>query len=125
MELLISDRRRQEEGGESDHFSPHEMTLMDLLSHGVSEYLYLYDDDDRWEHLIAFQGFGAVLSDRGPQVHGGSGLCPPEGCGGVEGFKQFLKGDHPLVQEYGSELVNRIRDGEFDPRSVRFGKPSE
>jgi hypothetical protein len=125
VELLISDRRRQEEGGESGHFFPREMTLMDLLSHGVSEYLYLYDDDDRWEHLITFQGFGAVSSDRGPQVYGGSGLCPPEGCGGVEGFKQFLKGDHPLVQEYGPELVSRIRDGEFDPRSVRFREPSE
>jgi len=55
----------------------------------------------------------------------GAGLCPPEGVGGVKGFGKFLAGNHAMGQDYGPELVARIRDGEFDPGAVRFREARE
>lgn len=108
-----------------DQFSERELMMADLISNGVSEFVYRYDFEANWEHLIQVEGAAGISRETGPQIHEGSGLCPLEGCGGVEGFKKFLSGDHPMVQEYGPELVARIREGEFDPGSVRFRDPSE
>ncbi|YCM44173.1 plasmid pRiA4b ORF-3 family protein [Verrucomicrobiaceae bacterium 227] len=99
--------------------------VSELVLNGVSQFHYVYGSDERWDHLIQIEGAAGVSEDAVPKMAGGEGLCPPEGVGGAEGFRQFLEGNHPLVQEYGPELVARIREGEFDSEAVRFRDPAE
>lgn len=48
---------------------------------------YLYDFGDGWEHDIAVMGVGA---DRPGCVYG-EGQCPPEDCGGPQGYANLVK----------------------------------
>lgn len=104
----------------SDHYHEAEITLAELISNGVTQFHYLYDPEEGWDHLVTVEGAAEPSRDFTPKIHAGEGLCPPEGCGGSAGFKKFLQGDHAMAQDYGPELVARIREGKFDPASVRF-----
>ncbi|MEJ6581189.1 MAG: plasmid pRiA4b ORF-3 family protein [Akkermansiaceae bacterium] len=99
--------------------------VSELVLNGVSQFHYLYGTDERWDHLILIEGAAEASREALPKMAGGEGLCPPEGVGGPEGFRQFLEGNHPMAHEYGPELVARIREGGFDLASVRFRDPAE
>lgn len=120
VELRIGQKASSE-----TQFTEMELTMADLVSNGVMEFHYHYDFEENWDHLITVEGAAEGSRETRARVHAGEGLCPPEGCGGITGFEKFLAGDHPMVQEYGPELVARIREGEFDPASVRFRDPAE
>ena len=95
--------------------------VSEVALNGVSQFHYLYGSDESWHHLVSLEGMAqGEFQAPEPQILSGAGLCPPEGVGGPAGFREFLEGNHPLVQEYGPELVARIREGEFDPGAVRF-----
>ncbi len=50
-------------------------------------FFYIYDMGDYWKHDIRVEAFpDENLKKAYPICTGGSGLCPPEDCGGVEGF---------------------------------------
>ena len=53
---------------------------------------YVYDMGDNWQHRIIVEKLKAVESGvRNPQFLGGERRCPPEDCGGVPGYYEFLK----------------------------------
>jgi hypothetical protein len=65
--------------------------LTSLLSAGLREFGYVYDMGDSWEHRIIVERLkvaepGAVY----PQFLGGERRCPPEDCGGLPGYYEFL-----------------------------------
>jgi hypothetical protein len=120
-EVEVVFKRKPAEGEFDEVTSP----VSELVLNGVSQVHYVYGTDEIWDHLIQIEGAAEASRDAIPKMEGGEGLCPPEGVGGPEGFRKFLEGNHPLVQEYGSELVARIREGEFDCGSVRFRDPEE
>jgi len=110
---------------EEGHFCEIQNPISQLIENGVDQFLYLYDFEAHWMHRVLFEkvvpaGAEGTSSDFRPAIHDGAGLCPPEDTKGVEDFQKFLQGDHPLAKEYGPELVTRIREGEFDPKAVRF-----
>jgi len=115
VEVRVS---RKPEG--RDHYGEAEVALAEMISNGVMQFHYRYDFEEGWDHLVTVEGAGEVSENPAPQVLDGAGLGPPEGVGGVKGFREFLAGNHPMGQEYGPELVARIREGEFDPGAVRF-----
>jgi hypothetical protein len=65
--------------------------LSGLLTVGVREIGYVYDMGDNWQHRIIVEKFKAaepgVLY---PQFLGGERRCPPEDCGGIPGYYEFL-----------------------------------
>ena len=63
-----------------------------LLDGGMQRMNYVYDMGDYWEHSIIVERLTAPLPDMTyPQFLGGERRCPPEDCGGVPGYYEFLE----------------------------------
>lgn len=74
---------------------------------------YIYDFGDNWMHEFYVQEFdrnGTV-----PELVTGAGACPPEDCGGVQGF-QFLKNhlSGKMSAEDYFDLFIAVNDDDFD-----------
>ena len=53
---------------------------------------YSYDFGDDWQHVLVHEGFESADDNRAyPQCVAGEGRCPPEDCGGVHGYAEFLQ----------------------------------
>jgi hypothetical protein len=66
--------------------------LSSLLGRRVKEFGYVYDMGDYWEHRVIVERVTAPSSEVSyPQFLGGERRCPPEDCGGVPGYYEFLK----------------------------------
>jgi Plasmid pRiA4b ORF-3-like protein len=67
-------------------------TLEMLLQAGLRRMEYVYDMGDYWEHRVIVERLTVPLSEvRYPQFLGGERRCPPEDCGGVPGYYEFMK----------------------------------
>jgi hypothetical protein len=65
--------------------------LSALLASGVREIGYLYDMGDNWQHRIIVEKL--IAAEPGalyPLYLGGERRCPPEDCGGIPGYYEFL-----------------------------------
>jgi hypothetical protein len=68
-------------------------TLSALLNNGVRTVGYVYDMGDYWEHRVIVERLGAAEPGaQYPRFLGGERRCPPEDCGGVPGYYEFLDG---------------------------------
>jgi Plasmid pRiA4b ORF-3-like protein len=66
--------------------------LFSFLGSRVREFRYVYDMGDYWEHRVIVERLTAPLSEVSyPQFLGGERRCPPEDCGGIPGYYEFLK----------------------------------
>jgi Plasmid pRiA4b ORF-3-like protein len=89
--------------------------LSQIVTGEKCKFLYTYDMGDNWEHEILVE---KVLPAEAKMRHAvcltGKRACPPEDCGGVWGYAEFLTAigqpDHP---EHESML--EWVDEEFDP----------
>ncbi len=64
--------------------------LSALLTIGVKEIGYVYDMGDHWRHRIIVEKLKAADSVLYPQFLGGERRSPPEDCGGIPGYYEFL-----------------------------------
>ena len=68
---------------------------LDELTNGVEEIYYLYDFGDRWEHLLEVEQVGSIQGQATlagqPVCVDGRGACPPEDCGGPDGYANLLR----------------------------------
>ena len=89
-------------------------TLGQLLQGQALAIRYLYDFGDGWLHRIKLEAVTPADSCQ-PQCLGGSNACPPEDCGGIPGFADFVAAaqdpSHP-----GHASARRLHAGDFDPR---------
>ena len=87
--------------------------------------LYRYDFGDDWEHDVLLEGL--MIREKGskyPRCVEGERRCPPEDCGGVPGYFDFLEAvlnpmhdeHHRMVEWYGS----KYDPDDFDPERVKF-----
>ena len=89
---------RKYEAPEQDEYGPEEGYLDERLFtiaaavKGISEFFYLYDFGDCWGHLIEIEERTYRLpgAARWPVCVDGENACPPEDCGGVEGYFNML-----------------------------------
>ncbi|MEW4568360.1 plasmid pRiA4b ORF-3 family protein [Tautonia sp. JC769] len=78
---------------------------------------YVYDFGDSWEHEVTVEK--ALAPEPGveyPRCVGGARACPPEDCGGVWGYADFLD----AIADPGHEMHEEMREwvgGEFDPEA--------
>jgi hypothetical protein len=77
---------------------------------------YIYDLGDTWQHTLEFEGiFPRVQGIGYPLCLDGRRACPPEDCGGIEGFHDFLEAALVLGHKDQREVL-AWSGGEFDPR---------
>ena len=92
--------------------------LLDVINAEKEKFIYEYDFGDSWEHVILIE---KILSNdpkiKYPVCIKGKRACPPEDCGGIWGYYNFLEiiqnPDHP---EY-DEMSEWWDAGEFDPEA--------
>ncbi len=97
--------------------SDRKMKLSQIVRAGHSRFTYLYDMGDNWEHTIQIEEtFAAEPTLKYPRCIGGARACPPEDCGGVWGYVDFLKAvQNPRHKEH-DEMLEWV-GGEFDPEA--------
>ena len=93
------------------------MQLRELLEVMKDKIIYNYDFKDNWAHEVVLEKRlpieDGVLY---PRVIDGEGNCPPERCGGVEGFYEILDVlDNPDHMDYDDtiELIGEDYDPDF------------
>ena len=104
--------------------------LSDYFEFGAQPALYVYDFGDNWHHIVTYEETLPVdPSVSYPRCVSGARKGPPEDCGGVHGYADFLKAiadkDHPEHSEL-LQWVGGAYDPEaFDPARVVFDDPTE
>lgn len=67
------------------------------------QFTYTYDFGDNWEHLITVEEVFDEKTATSATLLSGRGKCPPEDCGGVSGYQNFLKVlRNPMDPDYDS-----------------------
>jgi len=66
--------------------------LATILASGTTEFDYVYDFGDYWEHRIIVEQTNSAGTDaKYPRFLGGERRCPPEDCGGPPGYFDFIE----------------------------------
>ena len=92
--------------------------LSKLRDSGITEFLYVYDMGDYWEHHIeVLDLFRADAQTPLPRLLGGEWRRPPEDIGGVPGFENFLEVLGDPNHEDHEDLLD-WHGGPFDPENI-------
>lgn len=99
-----------------------------FFAEGVPPAAYWYDFGDDWRHVVIYEGTStAAPSARYPRCVGGARRCPPEDCGGIYGYADFLDAiadpKHPEHAGMLEWVGGRYDPDEFDPAAVVFDDP--
>jgi len=103
----------------SDSMNEARVKVNRLLNKEKEKLLYLYDFGDGWEHVIELEKIiiGDTTSSK-PRCLAGKRACPPEDCGGIYGYYQFLEAikdpDHPEHENMIEWLGGNIDPDFFD-----------
>lgn len=86
------------------------------------KFLYTYDFGDNWEHIVAIEKIlEKDKSKKYPFCIAGARACPPEDCGGVWGYEEFLQAiKNPKHKEH-KETVEWV-GGDFDSEKFDIGE---
>jgi hypothetical protein len=98
------------------------VTLGDVIDHGFGRFGYVYDLGDSWRHRVDIEDVRDDVDGGGwARCLGGARSCPPEDCGGVEGYARLLDllfdPHHPEFGEV-RRWVGRFEPDRFDIREV-------
>lgn len=76
---------------------------------------YVYDFGDDWVHKVVVEKvLPAIPEQTYPACIGGQMACPPEDCGGVWGYEEFLAAISDPAHPEHEEMLEWV-GGEFDP----------
>mgnify|MGYP001591232569 CR=1 FL=1 len=79
------------------------------------KFFYEYDMGDSWGHEIKVETIASETADfKGPECLVGARACPPEDCGGIEGYEDFLAAIRAPKHEQHDEMIEWVGD-DFDP----------
>lgn len=79
--------------------------------------LYVYDFGDDWRHALMHEGtWPADPSSTYPRCLAGARACPPEDCGGVHGYAEFLAAIRDRTHPEHAELL-AWAGGQYDPEA--------
>lgn len=91
--------------------------------------LYFYDYfNDNWEHLVILEKIVPRQTGvRYPICLGGERACPPEGCGGIHGYRELLEAianpRHSKYQEKVDWIGQTFEPRDFKAEQVSFDDP--
>lgn len=87
-------------------------TKIDKYIEQCKTFAYIYDFGDWWEHKIEIEQITQDYKFGYPTILDGQGACPPEDCGGMGGYENFLEAwndenneEHESMREWG-EIQN-------------------
>jgi hypothetical protein len=86
---------------------------------------YEYDFGDSWYHEVLFEG--VVRADpkvKYPLCLEGARACPPEDCGGIWGYPDFVEAIQNPANERHDELLEWL-GGRFDPEEIDAAKATK
>ena len=116
--------------GDSDDLPGWKYKIADYFSIENQSALYTYDFGDDWEHKIELEKI--LPRDKNikyPLCIAGKQACPPEDCGGVWEYEEFLEAiKNPKHKEHKEmlEWIGGDSDPEyFDIKEVEFDNPKE
>jgi len=100
--------------------------LGDLALSPGSQFTYLYDFGDGWEHNIAVEGLLPMPSENGPdwspRLLDGERAAPPEDAGGTQGFMEVMEAlsdqSHPRHKEVRDWAGTAYDPNKFDAWAV-------
>lgn len=126
-EIGMSD---EEFGSEGKVLSGWEQKIAHYFSTNNPKMRYIYDFGDNWEHEIEFEDI--LPQENGvsyPVCVAGERACPPEDCGGVPGYQNFLDAINDPSHEQHEEMIEWA-GGEFDSeyfdvKVVHFDDPEK
>jgi len=91
---------------------------------------YIYDFGDDWVHSVVLEKILTCEKNISyPRCINGKRACPPEDCGGIRGYEEFLKAIKDPKHEQHKEMIEWIGydfDSEhFDPNDIKFDDPEK
>jgi pRiA4b ORF-3-like protein len=107
-----------------------ELNIADYFSLKNSTATYVYDYGDDWVHFVKLEKIlPRVKSKKYPRCVGGERACPPEDCGGIHGYEEFLQAIMDPGHEQHENLLTwaggNFEPEVFDPYKVRFDDPGK
>lgn len=88
-------------------------------------FVYEYDFGDRWRHELVYEGEpGREPRTQYPRCLAGARACPPEDCGGVWGYLDFLEAIGDPSHEDHQDLLQWI-GGYFDPEALDVDRTTQ
>ncbi len=129
-------RKKEEIGIPAEEWDDRE--VLPGWEHKIVEYFndkhkranYIYDFGDNWNHSIVLE----KIMPREPKVKypiciGGERACPPEDCGGIWGYEEFIEAimdpENEHYQEYIEWADGDFKPEYFDAKNVRFDNPKK
>lgn len=108
-----------EEQDESHIINARETKLIALIDKEGEDFKYEYDFGDGWSHSIILEKFESLENTQQlPFCLSGALKCPPEDCGGITGFYDFLSiisnKRHPDYQDTKVWAGGKFNSTEFD-----------
>lgn len=98
--------------------------LASILFNEKDTIIYEYDFGDSWKHLIKLEKIIQIGKIKHPKCTAGKLNTPPEDCGGVPGFYNFVEiMSNKKSRDYKS--TKKWYGGEFDPTSFDIVKINE
>ncbi len=88
--------------------------LKEVISNPKDSFVYEYDFGDSWEHRIVLEKILPLNSSESPLVIKGKQACPPEDCGGIWGYHDFLEAIRDPNHEEHESMLEWV-GGKFDP----------
>ena len=122
-DACYSDPRDNEDsgfGGEPDRDEA-KATLMAIAPQAGAQFGYEYDFGDSWQHEITVEQILPRATGTNALCLAGARACPPEDCGGIWGYAEFLKAmKNPKHPEHKS--MKEWIGGSFDPEAFDKAK---
>ncbi len=99
--------------------------LSQLLKNEKDSLIYEYDFGDSWEHKIVLEKILPYDSSvKVPACIKGKRACPPEDCGGVWGYQNFLEAIQDSSHPEHEEMLEWV-GGKFDPEYFDMKETNE
>jgi hypothetical protein len=76
--------------GDGAELDSEKVKLSDIFKKENQHFVYIYDFGDEWRHKITLEKITNEKPGKASCVDG-KGICPPEDCGGVMDYPDFLK----------------------------------
>jgi hypothetical protein len=92
--------------------------LATILASGMTEFDYVYDFGDNWEHRVVVEKTdNAETGAKYPRFLGGEHRCPPEDCGGPPGYFDFIENIARKHNKKAKEALDWY-GGPYDPDNI-------
>lgn len=105
------------------------VNIEDVAKTKGDSFIYQYDFGDCWNHEIKAEKISPPENDKEYMICiGGERACPPEDCGGTQGYEQLLEalgdsnhGHHQELKQWSAWITGES----FDPEEFSIEKANE